>query len=229
MQALAHETHGHQAGLWVGLAGVLGDDCRAKVKLRRPLEAQTPLANIGFVFGRVEFDTHGQIVITKAWRQADCYYIDASPLCQLARQNQPAIQLIAISALLTSARAERRDIFMIATTTTQPTPFVWNEIALSEVVLIDGAPTTRRAIGEWLEYADPQKSVDKILERNTHIQIHGIPVKLTGMGGARDYENRGLSPHRFPADRDGVRASPRAHEMKAAVAEFVWALLHRTG
>lgn len=114
---------------------------------------------------------------------------------------------------------------MIATTTTQPTPFVWNEIALSEVVLIDGAPhTTRRAIGEWLEYADPQKSVDKILERNTHIQIHGIPVKLTGMGGARDYETEVFHPIGFLLI---VMESgqPRAHEMKAAVAEFVWSFV----
>ena len=114
---------------------------------------------------------------------------------------------------------------MIATTTTQPTPFVWNEIALSEVVLIDGAPhTTRRAIGEWLEYADPQKAIDKLLERNTHIQIHGIPVKLTGMGGARDYETEVFHPIGFLLI---VMESgqPRAHEMKAAVAEFVWSFV----
>jgi len=31
----------------------------------------------------------------------------------------------------------------------------------------DGIPhATRAAIGEWLEYADPQKAIDKLLERN---------------------------------------------------------------
>ena len=113
---------------------------------------------------------------------------------------------------------------MIATTTTQPTPFVWNEIALSEVVLIDGAPhTTRRAIGEWLEYADPQKAIDKLLERNPHLEMHSVPVKLTATDG-KSYDTFVYHPL-------GLllivmeSGQPRAHEMKAAVAEFVWSFV----
>ena len=75
-------------------------------------------------------------------------------------------------------------------------PFIWKEIALSEVVFVDGVPhTTRRAIGEWLEYADPQKAIDNILARNPHLEAHTIPLNLRGMDGARDYETS-VSPLR---------------------------------
>ena len=101
-------------------------------------------------------------------------------------------------------------------------PFIWKEIALSEVVFVDGVPhTTRRAIGEWLEYADPQKAIDNILARNPHLEIHTIPLNLRGMDGVRDYETSVFHPIGFLLI---VMESgqPRAHAMKAAVAEFVW-------
>ncbi|NHQ81536.1 hypothetical protein HA051_08110 [Chromobacterium vaccinii] len=103
----------------------------------------------------------------------------------------------------------------------QATPFAFGEIELSQTVFIDGVPyATRRAVGEWLEYADPQKSIDKILERNPHIGTHAIPVRLTGMTG-QNYDTSAYHPIGFLLI---VMESgqPKAHVMKAAVAEFVW-------
>jgi hypothetical protein len=54
-------------------------------------------------------------------------------------------------------------------------PFVYNDIELSETVLIDGIPhVTRRAVGELLEYNDPQNGVDSILSRNNYIEDHSL-------------------------------------------------------
>lgn len=107
-------------------------------------------------------------------------------------------------------------------TNTEVTPFHWGEIALNETVFIDGAPhATRFAIGEWLEYADPQKAIDNILTRNPYIESHSIPLSLRGMDGARDYETTVYHPIGFLLI---VMESgqPKAQAMKQAVAEFVW-------
>lgn len=104
---------------------------------------------------------------------------------------------------------------------TLPTPFAWGDISLSEVVYVDGIPhTTRRAIGEWLDYADPQNAIDVILGRNKHIETHSVPVKLTGTDG-KNYDTFVYHPIGFllVVMESG---QPRAHAMKAAVAEFVW-------
>ena len=111
---------------------------------------------------------------------------------------------------------------MQITVSPNTSPFVWGDISLTQVVHIDGVPhVTRRAIGEWLEYADPQKSIDKLIERNPHLECHSIPVNLTGMVGTRDYETEVFHPIGFLLI---VMESgqPKAHAMKAAVAEFVW-------
>lgn len=104
---------------------------------------------------------------------------------------------------------------------TQLTPFAHGDIALSEVEFIDGIPhVTRRAIGEWLEYADPQNAIDVILKRNPHLQTYSVPVKLTGTDGKK-YDGFLYHPIGFLLI---VMESgqPKAHAMKAAVAEFVW-------
>ena len=103
----------------------------------------------------------------------------------------------------------------------QPAAFVWNDIALSEVVMINGVPhTTRRAIGEWLQYEDPVRAISKLLERNSHIDIHSVVVNLTTTDG-KNYDTFVYHPIGFLLI---VMESgqPQAHAMKAAVAEFVW-------
>lgn len=101
-------------------------------------------------------------------------------------------------------------------------PFVWRQIELSQTVQVNNVPhPTRYAIGEWLEYADPQNAVDVILGRNPHIKAWGIPVMLTGMEGARDYETVVYHPVGFLLIVM-ESAQPKAKEMKQAVAEFVW-------
>lgn len=99
--------------------------------------------------------------------------------------------------------------------------FQFNEISLSQVVHLDGIPhPTRAAIGEWLEYADPQNAVDVILGRNPHIEAWSVPVKLTGTDG-KNYDTFVYHPIGFMLI---VMESgqPRAKEFKQAVAEFVW-------
>lgn len=99
--------------------------------------------------------------------------------------------------------------------------FQFNEISLSQVVHRDGVPhPTRAAIGEWLEYADPQNAVDVILGRNPHIEAWSVPVKLTGTDG-KNYDTFVYHPVGFMLI---VMESgqPRAKEFKQAVAEFVW-------
>lgn len=100
--------------------------------------------------------------------------------------------------------------------------FIWGDIALSQVVYLDGIPhATREAIGEWLEYNDPADGVRKLLNRNSYIETHSTPVNLTGMGGAREYETAVYHPIGFLLI---VMESgqPKAIAMKQAVAEFVW-------
>lgn len=103
----------------------------------------------------------------------------------------------------------------------ETTPFHWGDIALSETVFIEGAPhATRFAIGEWLEYSDPQNAIDVVLGRNPHIKAHSVPVRLTGTDG-KNYETFVYHPIGFLLI---VMESgqPKAQAMKQAVAEFVW-------
>ncbi|WP_428635012.1 hypothetical protein [Sedimenticola sp.] len=100
-------------------------------------------------------------------------------------------------------------------------PFAWGDITLSQVVYIDDIPhTTRASIGEWLEYDNPQKAVDKIIERNPHLADRSVPVKLTATDG-KNYDTWVYHPIGFLLI---VMESgqPKAHAMKSAVADFVW-------
>lgn len=102
-----------------------------------------------------------------------------------------------------------------------PSTFNWGDIALSQVVYIGGVPhATRASIGEWLEYADPQKAIDNILTRNPYIEAHSVPLKLRGTDG-KNYETFVYHPIGFLLI---VMESgqPKAQAMKQAVAEFVW-------
>ena len=100
-------------------------------------------------------------------------------------------------------------------------PFSWGKIKLSQTVQISGIPhMTRKAIGEWLEYPDPQKAIDKILERNPHVDHYSAPVNLTATDG-KNYDTKVYHPMGFMliAMESG---QPKAKAMKVAVAEFVW-------
>jgi len=100
--------------------------------------------------------------------------------------------------------------------------FTYGEIALSETILINGIPhMTRQAIGEWLEYEQPQKSIDKILARNPHIESYSIPANLAGMVAQRAYETMVYHPIGFLLIVMESR-QPKAKKKKVEVAEFVW-------
>jgi prophage antirepressor-like protein len=104
----------------------------------------------------------------------------------------------------------------------QLSAFAYGDIALTQTVLIKGIPhVTRQGIGEWLEYSDPQKSIDKILARNPHIESYSTPVNLTGVLRERSYETNVYHPIGFLLI---VMESgqPKAKQKKMEVAEFVW-------
>ena len=104
---------------------------------------------------------------------------------------------------------------------TEISNFIWGDIALSQVAYVDGIPhATRAAIGEWLEYADPQKGIDNLLDRNSYIEAHSVPLKLTATDG-KNYDTFVYHPIGFLLI---VMESgqPKAIEMKQAVAKFVW-------
>lgn len=48
--------------------------------------------------------------------------------------------------------------------------FHYGELEFSEAIMIGGVPhLTRRAIGEFLEYSNPQVSIGNLVDRNPHI------------------------------------------------------------
>lgn len=103
----------------------------------------------------------------------------------------------------------------------QVTPFHWGEIALSQVIYIDGVPhATKTAIGEWLEYADTRMAINTIVDRNAYVRPWSVDVKLTSTDG-KAYSTEVFHPIGFLLI---VMESgqPRAKAMKQAVAEFVW-------
>lgn len=106
-------------------------------------------------------------------------------------------------------------------TENQLSHFNFEAIDLSEVVHLDGIPhVTRAAIGRWLEYADPQKAIDNIIERNPHLEEHSVALKLGATDG-KNYDTYVYHPIGFLLI---VMESgqPKAHEKKEAVANFVW-------
>jgi len=107
------------------------------------------------------------------------------------------------------------------TKNTQVTPFAWGDISLSEVVYVNGVPhATKRAIGEWLEYADPRVGINGVLHSNPYIEEFSVDVKLTSTDG-KNYDTRVYHPMGFLLI---VMESgqPKAQTAKVAIAAFVW-------
>ena len=109
------------------------------------------------------------------------------------------------------------------------TPFIYKDIVLQEACWIEGKPYfTRRAIGEFLEYDNPQKAIDKIVERNPHLDDPdwSTTVNLTVVEGSRIvtrdtrvYDPIGLQLIIFESRQ------PKARAYKVAVAHLVYALM----
>jgi hypothetical protein len=100
-------------------------------------------------------------------------------------------------------------------------PFSWGAVSLSETIVVDGVPhTTRKAIGELFEYADPQNAIDKIIGRNEFIETYSIPVILSGMTG-QNYETKVYHPIGFLLIAMKSE-QPIAQQMQVAIAAFVW-------
>lgn len=103
----------------------------------------------------------------------------------------------------------------------ETTPLNFGDIALSACVYIDGVPhITKRAIGEWLEYERPRHSVNTIIERNSYIDDYSVALKLGSTDG-KNYDTKVYHPIGFLLIVM-ESSQPKAQQMKAAVAEFVW-------
>mgnify|MGYP000004306360 CR=1 FL=1 len=99
--------------------------------------------------------------------------------------------------------------------------FQWGDIALSQVVYIDGTPhITKQSIGEWLDYAEPRLAINTIINRNQHINNYSTDVRLTSVD-SKNRETKVYHPIGFLLI---VMESgqPKAQNMKVAVAEFAW-------
>jgi len=110
--------------------------------------------------------------------------------------------------------------------------FFYQDIHLDEACWIDGVPYfTRRAIGEWLEYKTPRRSIDKIIKRNPHIEDPrwSSVVKLTtelDTGKGTKYERETEMPTYNPVGLQLITfesRQPKATAYKIAAANLVWA------
>jgi hypothetical protein len=99
-------------------------------------------------------------------------------------------------------------------------PYHWAELDFSETLIINGAPhLTRKAIGEWLEYANPQVAIANIIDRNTHIlefQYYSVVSNADG----KNYEVFVYDPVGFMLIAMESQ-QPKAIEFKVAIAKFV--------
>ena len=105
-------------------------------------------------------------------------------------------------------------------------PFQYGEVKIREAAYILGTPYfTRRAIGEWLGYNDPQKAIDNIIERNPHIQNPkwAVPLKLRGTDG-KIYATTIYHPIALQLIVFESR-QPRAIEYKIATAKLVFDIM----
>ncbi|NDY74619.1 hypothetical protein DO021_21805 [Desulfobacter hydrogenophilus] len=109
-------------------------------------------------------------------------------------------------------------------------PFRFQGITLQEACWMDGKPFfTRRAVGEWLEYSQPDSAIKHIVTRNPHIEDDrwSTLVKLTSVEGDRDVlrELRVYDPIGFQLIVFESR-QPRAIKYKIAVANLAWAFMN---
>jgi hypothetical protein len=105
-------------------------------------------------------------------------------------------------------------------TLSELSPFSWGGIELSEVAHIMGVPwATRKAIGEWLEYTDPEAAVGAILSENPYIEEQSKRLSMKGVD-----ENYQDVPVYHPlaffiiASESG---QPKAEAMKVALSDFM--------
>ncbi len=58
-------------------------------------------------------------------------------------------------------------------------PFAFEGLTLKEACWLEGKPYfTRRAIGEWLEYQNPDRSIHNLTQRHPHINQFSVVTKL---------------------------------------------------
>ena len=70
-------------------------------------------------------------------------------------------------------------------------PFNFQEVRLQEACWIDGKPYfTRRAIGEFLEYAQPDFAINWLVKRNPHVKEFATYVNLTCVEGGREVSRK---------------------------------------
>ena len=102
-----------------------------------------------------------------------------------------------------------------------PVSFTHGDIQLSQAVMISGVPHfTRRAIGEFLEYPEPRKGIQKVVERNQYIEAYSTVVTM----GTVDGKNRDIGvyhPQGFLLICMESQTE-KAKRMKEAIAAFVW-------
>lgn len=108
-------------------------------------------------------------------------------------------------------------------------PFAFGAVRLREACWIDDTPYfTRRAIGEWLEYPQPQQAIRNIIKRNPHLSDPrwSVVVKLTSTDG-KQYEHQLFDPIGLQLVVFESR-QPRALQYKIAVANLAWHYMNGT-
>lgn len=101
-------------------------------------------------------------------------------------------------------------------------PFNYLDVSLNEAAYINGVPYfTRKSIGEWLGYEEPQKAVDRIILRNPHIDNPewSVHVNLT-CTDSKNYLVNLYSPIGLQLIVFESR-QPKAIQYKIAVAKLV--------
>jgi hypothetical protein len=103
-------------------------------------------------------------------------------------------------------------------------PFKYEDLTINESTWVNGKLCcTRRAAGELLEYSDPQKAIDKIIERNPHIKQFSVTVKLTATDG-KEYKTEVYDPIGLQLIIMESR-QPKAIQYKIAAAHLVYAYM----